>query len=119
MAGLGVDFRVKEGRNDISTVDRAIGLISETVVRYTTSTGDGDWMKFLDRAVRAFKSNDLEYLAGEAPRDVKGGSELEEFLRRKNQQYMESAGEPDESPHVGRHLQDVSATPENGQTARR
>ena len=46
-------------------------------------------MKFLDRAVKAFNSNDLEYLAGEAPKDVKGGSELEECLRRKNQQYME------------------------------
>ena len=123
MAGLGVDFRVKEGRNDIATVDWAIGLIGETIVRYTTSTGEADWMKFLDRSVKAFNSNDLEYLAGEAPKDVKGGSELEEFLRRKNQQYRgaehSSAGGADESPHVGRHVPDVPAAPANGETARR
>ena len=89
MTDLGVAFRVKEGRNDIATVDRAIGLLGEMIVRYTTSTGEGGWMKCLNRAVKAFNSNDLEYLANEAPRDVKKGSELEEFLRRKSQQYME------------------------------
>ena len=66
MTELGVDSRVKEGRNDIATVDRAIGLLGETIVRYTTSTGEGDWMKFLVRAVNAFNRSDLEYLANEA-----------------------------------------------------
>ena len=89
MEDIGVDFRVKLGRNDIATVDRAIGILGETIVRYTTSSGEGDWMKHLDRAVSAFNRNDLEYLANEAPEDVEKGSQLEEFLRRKNMHFLE------------------------------
>jgi hypothetical protein len=39
--------------------------------------------------VNAFNSNDLEYLANMAPREISKGSDVEEFLRRKNQQFVE------------------------------
>ena len=42
MRDLGVEFRVKLARNDIATVDSAIKYLGETIVRYTTSSGEGD-----------------------------------------------------------------------------
>ena len=44
MRELGVEHRVKLARNDIATVDAAIKNLGETIVRYTTSSGVGDWM---------------------------------------------------------------------------
>ena len=43
MRELGVDARVKTGHNDIATVDHAMGLIKETIVRLRSSSGDADW----------------------------------------------------------------------------
>ena len=84
MRELGVDARIKTGRNDIATVDRAIGMLKETIVKYRSTTGQADWAKHLEKAVKAFNSNDLEYLMREAPEDVKKGTDLEFMLKRKN-----------------------------------
>ena len=89
MAELGVDARVKTGRNDIATVDRAMGLVQEAIVCLRSSTGVPDWAAHVQRAVKAFNRNDLQYLMNSAPADVKEGSELELLLQRKNYQYLQ------------------------------
>ena len=59
---LGVDARVKTGRNDIATVYRAMGIVQETIVWLRSSSGKADWAEHAQRAVKAFNANDLEYL---------------------------------------------------------
>jgi hypothetical protein len=89
MRELGVDARIKTGRNDIATVDRAIGMLKETIVKYRSTTGNADWAKHLEKAVRAFNSNNLEYLMREAPEDVKKGTDLELMLKRRNFEFAQ------------------------------
>ena len=43
MTELGVDARIKTGRNDIATVDRAIGILKETMAKERSATGKADW----------------------------------------------------------------------------
>ena len=68
MDGLGVETRLRAGRNDIATVDRAIGLLKETSQRFRAPSGKSDWGEFLQKAVKAFNANRLGYLMGEPPR---------------------------------------------------
>jgi hypothetical protein len=58
MDGLGVEARLRAGRNDIATVDRAIGLLKETIQRFRASSGKSDWGHFLQKVVKwsQFKS---------------------------------------------------------------
>ena len=51
MNELGVDARIKTGRNDIATVDRAIGILKETMAKERSATGRADWGAFLPLAV--------------------------------------------------------------------
>ena len=89
MEELGVDARTKTGRQDIATVDRAVAMLKETSVKYRSTTGNPDWADHITKAVKAFNSNDLEYLMHEAPKDVKEGTDIEFMLKRKN---MSSCG---------------------------
>ena len=43
MEELGVEARLKAGRNDIATVGRAIGILEETIQRFRSSSGEADW----------------------------------------------------------------------------
>ena len=63
MEELGVEAHVKTGRNDIATVDRAIGMLKETIAKERGATGNADWAVSVPKAVKAFSSNDLEYHA--------------------------------------------------------
>ena len=54
MQDFGVDPRIRTGRNDIATVDRAIGLLKETIVRFRSTTGNSDWAEHLQKAVKGF-----------------------------------------------------------------
>ena len=86
--GSWASTRVKTGRNDIATVDRAMGIVKETILRLRSSSGKADWAEHVQRAVKAFNANDLEYLMNQAPEDVKSDSQLEFFLQRKTYQFL-------------------------------
>ena len=76
MEERGVDARIKTGRNDIATVDRAMGLVKETIVQLRSSSGKADWAEHAQRADKAFNANDLEHLMNNAPKEAKDGSQL-------------------------------------------
>ena len=89
MQELGVDARIKTGKQDIATVDRAISWLKEAIVKYRSTTGKADWAEHLEKAVRAWNSNDLEFLMREAHEDVKKGTDLELMLKRRNFEFAQ------------------------------
>jgi len=89
MQNLGVDSRIKTGKQDIATVDRAISWLKEAIVKFRSSSGKPDWADHLQKTVKAWNSNSLDYLMREAPEDVKKGTDLELMLKRKNFEFAQ------------------------------
>ena len=89
MRELGVDARIRTGRNDIATLDSAIKLVKEAIVRERGDSGEPDWAKHVNLAVRAFNNNRLDYLMMNKPKDVKPDTDLEALLERENLQYLQ------------------------------
>ena len=89
MEELGVDARIKTGRNDIATVDAAIRIVKTIVVNKRSESGEADWAKHVPIAVKAFNSRKLGYLMERAPKEVKADGQLEFMLQRQNYQFLQ------------------------------
>ena len=60
----------KEARNDISTVDRLIGLLRRALAQESAQSGEADWAAKLDQVVRGFNESPSSHLLGGSPADA-------------------------------------------------
>jgi hypothetical protein len=85
----GVIHVVKQGRNDIATVDRAIGTIKRALAVEKAATGEAGWSAKLQGVVRGLNASENKYLFGSAPEDVGPRNKALTFeLERKNADFM-------------------------------
>ena len=84
MQELGVDARTKTGRNDIATVDAAMRVVKTRIVDERSASGEADWAKHVQWAVRTFNGRKLDYLMERAPKEAKADGQLDFLLQRKN-----------------------------------
>jgi hypothetical protein len=61
----------KEARNDISTVDRLIGLLRRALAQESAQSGEADWAAKLDQVVRGFNESPSSHLLGGSPADAR------------------------------------------------
>ena len=60
----------KEARNDISTVDRLIGLLRRALAQESAQSGAPDWASKLDQVVKGFNESPSSHLLGGSPADA-------------------------------------------------
>jgi hypothetical protein len=61
-------------------VDATISKIKKTIAQDMAEDGTGNWVKFLERTVRAANNNMHGSLMGSTPTDVKGNNVLQYAL---------------------------------------
>ena len=83
MADEGIYHRYKVALNDLSTIDRAMGVLKDRIAVIAAEAGDS-WLDALQTAVNAHNSLDAKALLDNAPEDVEGGDELRFRLRQEN-----------------------------------
>ena len=103
----GTELRVGEGRkNDLATLDAAIGLLRKAIARRSAAPDGGNWAEELAAATRSLNSTPRDRLGGEAPEDVEGNmslrfdlqkqagrdAETQDSLTRKRRERLEEAG---------------------------
>ena len=89
-----IKHRVKEGPQDLATLDRAIGTLRATLVRRVAQ--GGSWSEELQAAVASMNNTDHKALYEREPGEVKGDKDLRFNLRYKN---AEMASENAELAH--------------------
>jgi transposase InsO family protein len=77
-----IKHRVKEGPQDLATLDRAIGTLRATLVRRVAQ--GGSWAEELQAAVDSMNQTDHKALYEREPGEVKGDKDLRFNLRYKN-----------------------------------
>ena len=91
-----IQFREKVAKNDIATVDRAMGTLKDMLARRGAEAG-GDWLAELPKAVAAYNKLDHSALHDNAPDEVEGDKDLRFRLRYENaEKRMENAQEAQE-----------------------
>ena len=83
MAEKGIYHRYKVALNDLSTIDRAMGVLKDRIAVVAAEAGDS-WLDALQTAVNAHNSLDAKALLDNAPEDVEGNDELRFRLRQEN-----------------------------------
>jgi len=80
----GIAHRTKRAghTNALAVVDATIRRIKEILRQEMVEDGKGNWLKFLDRAVKAINSTAQDYLMGSAPSDVQGNQALQYTLQK-------------------------------------
>jgi hypothetical protein len=78
----GIAHRLKNTNqiNALAAVDATISKIKKTIAQDMAEDGSGNWVKFLERAVRAANNNSHSSLLGSRPTDVKGNTVLQYTL---------------------------------------
>jgi transposase InsO family protein len=66
----GIVHTFKEARNDISTVDRLIGLLRRALAQESAQSGEADWASKLDQVVKGFNESPSSHLLGGSPADA-------------------------------------------------
>jgi hypothetical protein len=89
-----IQHRVKEGPQDLATLDRAIGTLGATLVRRVAQ--GGSWSEELQAAVSSMNNTDHKSLYEREPGEVKEDKDLRFNLRYKN---AEMASENAELAH--------------------
>jgi hypothetical protein len=86
-----IEHNIAKARQDLATVDRAIGMLKEAVAEEQEETGTQDWcMAMVNRAADGYNSSGRSALTGEAPRHVEANEDLVFFLKRRNMQHAET-----------------------------
>ena len=75
MAERGIYHRYKVALNDLSIIDRAMGVLKDRIAVIAAEAGDS-WLDALQTAVNAHSSPDAKSLLEDAPEDVGGDDEL-------------------------------------------
>jgi transposase InsO family protein len=83
LARRNIQFREKVGKNDIATVDRAMGTLKDMLARRGADAG-GDWLAELPNAVAAYNKLDHSALHDNAPAEVEDDKDLRFQLRHEN-----------------------------------
>ena len=83
MRAEGIRHVYKEALNDLSTIDRAMGLIKDRIATIVAERG-GTWLDVLQQVINAHNSLDTEALLDNAPEDVLESRELRFRLRQEN-----------------------------------
>jgi len=93
-----IHWREKVGKNDIATVDRAMGTLKEMIARRSADeAAGGDWLTELPKAVASHNKLDHSALHDNAPTEVKGDTNLRFQLRYENaEKRMENAEQAQE-----------------------
>ena len=83
VAEEGIHHRFKVALNDLSTIDRAMGVLKDRIAVIAAEAGDS-WLDALQTAVNAHNSLDAKALLDNAPEDVAQDDELRFRLRQEN-----------------------------------
>ena len=83
MAERGIYHRYKVALNDLSIIDRAMGVLKDRIAVIAAEAGDS-WLDALQTAVNAHNSLDTRSLLDNAPEDVAQDDELRFRLRQEN-----------------------------------
>jgi transposase InsO family protein len=81
----GINHRVKptpDSRNDIATLDSAMGTIKQSLEKEKTVQKENDFTKVIDKVVRGYNASPHSHLDNEAPKDIEGNLGLRFELRR-------------------------------------
>ena len=81
----GINHRVKptpDSRNDIATLDSAMGTIKQALEKEKTVQRENDFTKVLDKVIKGYNASPHSHLDNEAPKDVEGNIGLRFELRR-------------------------------------
>ena len=81
----GINHRVKptpDSRNDIATLDSAMGTIKQALEKEKTVQKENDFTKVLDKVIRGYNASPHSHLDNEAPKDIEGNLGLRFELRR-------------------------------------
>ena len=78
-----IKHRVKEGPQDLSTIDRAIGTLRATLIRRVAASNE-EWPAELQPAVKSINESDHAALFQREPAEVEGDKDLRFDLRYKN-----------------------------------
>ena len=89
-------FREKVGKNDIATVDRAMGTLKDMLARRgADAAAGGDWLTELPKAVASYNKLDHSALHDNAPGEIEGDKDLRFQLRYENaEKRMENVWNP-------------------------
>ena len=79
----GIQHRLKEGLNDIATIDRA-GSTVKSMLAKRIGELSGDWLTHLEPVDAAYNKLDHAALRGNVPGEVEGDDELRFQLRVEN-----------------------------------
>jgi len=79
----GIGQKIKDGKNSIAIVDRAIQSLKLTVAKMM-ATQEGSWQKMLGRAVKAINDTPKAVLHHEAPSDVIDNDDVSFMLLQDN-----------------------------------
>jgi len=81
----GINHRVKltpDSRNDLATLDSAMGTIKQALEKEKTVQKENDFTKVLGKVIRGYNASPHSHLDNEAPKDVEGNIGLRFELRR-------------------------------------
>ena len=81
----GINHRVKptpDSRNDIATLDSAMGTIKVGLEKQKTAQKQNDFTKVLDEVIKGYNASPHSHLDNEAPKDIEGNLGLRFELRR-------------------------------------
>ena len=81
----GINHRRKltpDSRNDLATLDSAMGVIKVGIEKEKTERTENDFTKVLDKVIRGYNASPHSHLDNEAPKDVEGNIGLRFELRR-------------------------------------
>ena len=98
LARRSIQYREKVGKNDIATVDRAMGTLRDMLARRgADAAAGGDWLAELPKAVASYNKLDHSALHDNAPGEVEGDKDLRFQLRYENaEKRMENAEQAQE-----------------------
>jgi hypothetical protein len=69
--------RVSESKNDLATLDRAMGTLKVILTKRTVTIGAGNWIQELKKATISYNNTAHEHLDDEAPNDVQDNKSLQ------------------------------------------
>ena len=78
--------RVSDSKNDIATLDRAIGTLKNILTKRTITIGAGNWAQELKKATASYNNTQHEHLGTEPPNEVKDNESLQFDLKVKASQ---------------------------------
>ena len=109
LASKGIHQSVRQGRNDLAVVDRAIYTLKRTLAVHALESGQNDWAERLEPTVHAYNDSPHGTLMDGAPDDIRGpGGEVKNkllYFRREEQEARNMATNSDQIQERAQTLQ--------------